>query len=95
MNPPTTRLRYDVDAGEPRHPPVDDGDVVVIGPEVGKGGIPVADGIHDVAVLAEPAVEDGAQGPVVLGDEYPHGPVCRLFVSPLIPPRYRPSMTEP
>jgi hypothetical protein len=83
---PTPRLGDHLDAGHPGHPPVDHGHVVVVAPQVEPCGLPVYNGVHDIAVLTEASFEDGPEAGIVLGDEDPHvRPDRALAVSDTVP----------
>ena len=96
---PPPRLGDHLDAGDPGHPPVDHGHVVVVAAQVEPGGLPVDHGVHDIAVLTEAPFEDGAEAGIVLGDEDPHvRPDRALAVSdtvPTVPTQADSSMTGP
>ena len=61
-----------VDALGAGHPPVDDGDVVLVPGELVDGVIATLDGVHLVAGIGKSEHEDLAQARVVLGDQHSH-----------------------
>ena len=60
---PTTQALDDFEAADLGHPPVEDGDLVLVGVEVAQGQLPVTGGVHRVAALPQPTFEHRTQCP--------------------------------
>src|SRR3989441_4771679 len=62
----------DLDAGPPRHPPVEDRDVVLVELQLLDGVIAAIDRVHEVTRILETLDQDLTQAVIVLGDQDAH-----------------------
>ena len=69
----TTQALDDLEAADLGHPPIEDGDLVLVGVEVAQRQFAVPDGVDRVTALSQATFEHRTQSLIVFGDEHPHG----------------------
>ena len=74
-----TQRLHDLDPAHDGHPPVEDGDVVLVGRKVRERVRAVSDAVDDVPGPLQPPLQHRPEGVVVLGHENPHRPLFYLI----------------
>ena len=68
----TAQSLGDLEATDLGHPPIEDGDLVLVGVQVAQRQFAVLDGVHRVSALLQATFEHRTESFIVLGDEHSH-----------------------